>query len=492
MTQFLLKRLLLFIPTLIIISLIAFIISVNAPGDRVEQMMSSTESGGDMFQAGETIQLQQRKFRAHQLGLDLPMFYLSITPACFPDTLHKFYDQEERDALKSLLYQFGNWDLIQSYHSSIKTLLSDLNRVKPDSLDQEIFSKNEIHHAVSQALFNIVALQKASQPNSISAKAAELQKQFSAYPFFGFLQNDLSIMQQKLKLLRTTSSPLGFFIPAVHLYPDNQYHRWLFGDGVVSDGLIRGDLGTSLVSRMPVNEIIWKHIGWSLLFTLISVILAYLISLPAGVYAAVNHGSAFDHSTSVIFLLLHSLPSFWVATLLIITFANPDLLFWFPASGVKPMSGYPQDASVFEKIKLSLPYLILPSIAYTYSSLAFLSRLTRSSMLEVMQQDFVRTARAKGLSERTVILKHAFRNALLPIITVFANIFPLALGGSIILESIFSIPGMGLETYHAIQNQDYPMIIGVFTLTGVLTLTGYLIADLLYAIADPRISFSNK
>jgi peptide/nickel transport system permease protein len=177
---------------------------------------------------------------------------------------------------------------------------------------------------------------------------------------------------------------------------------------------------------------------------------------------------------------------------LLITFANPDVLHWFPASGVKPASAYPINTSFFEKVKLSLPYLVLPTIAYTYSSLAFLSRLTRGSMLEILQQDYIRTARAKGLSERVVVYKHAFRNALLPIITVFANILPAALGGSVILESIFSIPGMGRETFNAIQNQDYPMIVGVFTLTGVLTLIGYLLSDLLYVAVDPRISFQKK
>jgi len=243
---------------------------------------------------------------------------------------------------------------------------------------------------------------------------------------------------------------------------------------------------------MPVSTVIWQRIGWSLLLTFISVILAYLISLPIGIRAAAKHGSTFDRSSSVVLFLLHSMPAFWVATLLLITFANPDVLHWFPASGVKPVAGYPDGASFFEKVKLSLPYLVLPTIAYTYSSLAFLSRLTRTSMLEVLHQDFIKTARAKGLSERRVIYHHAFRNALLPIITVFANLFPAAIGGAVILESIFTIPGMGLETFHAIEAQDYPMIVGVFTLTGVLTMVGYLLADVFYAFVDPRISFSKK
>jgi peptide/nickel transport system permease protein len=156
------------------------------------------------------------------------------------------------------------------------------------------------------------------------------------------------------------------------------------------------------------------------------------------------------------------------------------------------MTGIPEDAGFFERMRLRIPYLILPTICYTYAQLAFLSRITRVSTLEIISQDYIRTAYAKGLSGRSVIYKHAFRNALLPIITVFSNIFPLALSGSVILETIFTIPGMGLQIFQAIMAKDYPVIIDVFTLTGILTLVGYLFADLMYAIADPRITYHAK
>lgn len=491
MLKYLFRRILLFIPTIIIISLLAFVISVSAPGDPVSRMMSSAESG-DVFQSQSAVQLQQQQLWSHRLGLDLPVFYFSMTPASFPDTLYKIYDRGERGALKSLLYQFGNWKAIEAYHSSLKKLFTDLDKIKLDSVSRKKFSGNEIHEAINQARFNTLGLLNSSQTDLIDIRLHEMQAAFSRYPFFSVVLIDLEDVRQKFEEMKTASQPWKNYFPTLHFYSNNQYHRWMFGDGVYSRGLIRGDLGRSLISQMPVNTIIWNHIGWSLLLTLISVILAYIISLPVGIRAAIKHGSGFDRSSSVILFVLHSMPAFWVATLLLLVFANPTVLHWFPASGVKPVSGYPDHASFLEKARLSLPYLILPVIAYTYGSLAFLSRLTRSSMLETIQQDYVRTARAKGLPERVVIYKHAFRNALLPIITVFANILPATLGGSVILESIFSIPGMGREAFYAIQNQDYPVIVGVFTLTGILTLIGYLIADILYAAADPRISFSKK
>src|SRR5438552_2774563 len=183
MARYILRRILLFIPTLIIISLLAFVISVSAPGDPVSRMMSSAESG-DVFQSKSTVQLQQQKLWSHRLGLDLPVFYFSITPGSFPDTLYKIYDRRERDALKSLLYQFGNWNSIEDYHSSVKKLFLNLDKIKLDSASQKKFTGNEINQVISQSRFNTLALLSTSQPNVISIKLNEIQSLFSKYPFF--------------------------------------------------------------------------------------------------------------------------------------------------------------------------------------------------------------------------------------------------------------------------------------------------------------------
>jgi peptide/nickel transport system permease protein len=137
-------------------------------------------------------------------------------------------------------------------------------------------------------------------------------------------------------------------------------------------------------------------------------------------------------------------------------------------------------------------HLILPVLISTYGSFAFLSRQVRTALLEVLGQDYIRTARAKGLPERTVVWRHAFRNALLPLITLFGAVFPAMVGGSVIVESIFEVPGMGRTTYQAIFAKDFPLVIAVFTLTAVLTLVGQLVSDILYALADPRISYQKK
>jgi len=500
MLKYLFRRILLFIPTLIIISLLAFVISVSAPDDPVSRMMTTSEPGGDMMSQGSDVQLQQKKFWTHRLGLDLPVFYFSITPLSFPDTLNRIYDRHERDAQKSLLHQYGNWNAIEKFEIALRQLSLRADNISPDSASQKQFSNNEIREAIQQSRVTTLSLLSTADAGVISFQLNDMQKQFSRYPFFSSLESQRLQAAEDFEAMQASPQPWKNFIPAIHFYPHNQYHRWIFGDGnwitgkgsIYSKGLIRGDLGISFATNRPVSVLIWEHIGWSLLLTFISIILAYLISLPIGILSAAKQGSLFDRASAVIVFLLYSMPSFWVATLLLIFFANPDMLWWFPAAGVKPVTGYPDHASFLTKVSLTLPYLVLPLLAYTYGSMAFLSRLTRVSMLEVYRQDYIQTARAKGLSERRVIYRHAFRNALLPIITVFANILPAAIGGSVIIESIFTIPGMGLETYKAIIMKDYPMIVGVFTLAGVLTLIAYLLADILYALADPRISFSKN
>lgn len=499
MIYYLIRRLLLFIPTLIVITLLAFVISVYAPGNPVERLVTSAESGDMNVRVTSSMQ-DEKKYWTHRLGLDLPVFYFTIAPLSYPDTLYKIFDKQENDAIKNLLNSYGNWNSIQEYRISVWELCAALAQKPADTASIAAYHKKAFEETANQSAFIAHSLLASSDEKVILAKLNALEELYKKYPFFEMQLLQLQNVKQAHTAMVASSSHWRNYIPVIQFHPENQYHRWIFGDGnwltgngsTFSQGIIRGDLGISYISKMPVSEVISSHIGWSLFFTLLSVILAYLISIPVGIKAAVRQGSFFDRSSSLLLFILHSMPAFWLATMLLMLFANTDVIRWFPASGIKPITGYPMDAGFFEKVKLSLPYVVLPLIAYTYSSLAFLSRLMRVSMLETVHQDYIRTARAKGLSEYQVIYKHALRNALLPIITVFANVFPAAIGGSVILETIFTIPGMGLETYQAIQTQNYPVVIGVFTLTGLLTLIGYLVADVLYAYIDPRISLVKK
>jgi peptide/nickel transport system permease protein len=499
MGKYILKRILFFIPTLIVISLLAFVISINAPGDPLDRMVSAIDSGGETGQQSLNTQKEKERWRK-KLGLDLPVFYFSVSNKATPDTLYKVYDDGKRNGLKRLISQYGNWELISDYNRKLSALFDAHRLVQIDSSLIDSTDTGAWKDTLSESRFAVIALLSAWDERIIRTRFEQLNRMYDQLPQFADLQEKLSAVTTAYTAMTEQPSKYKNYIPVIRFHPYNQYHRWIFGDGnwltgkgsTDSRGLIRGDFGYSYETKLPVSGVIAERIRWSLLFTIVSITLAYLISLPIGIRAAAKKNSLFDRSSSVILFMLYSLPAFWVATLLLMTFANPNALAWFPASGIQPMTGIPEDAGFFERMRLRIPYLILPTICYTYAQLAFLSRITRVSTLEIISQDYIRTAYAKGLSGRSVIYKHAFRNALLPIITVFSNIFPLALSGSVILETIFTIPGMGLQIFQAIMAKDYPVIIDVFTLTGILTLVGYLFADLMYAIADPRITYHAK
>ncbi|MGI8892240.1 MAG: ABC transporter permease subunit [Bacteroidia bacterium] len=497
MFKYILKRIIIFLPTLIIISLLAFVISVNAPGDPVERMVVAAQSGGEI--GSQTVsQVEQKKFWRKKLGLDLPVFYVAIRSLSEPDTLYRVFDKNDRGSLSRLTSKYGNWELISDYYNSINKLDNEFLKTRFDSTNLSNYTVDDARQSINEARFETISLKSTYDDNIINAKIEKLKGLFNRFTFLHHLRDDLTEVETNYNEVKSNPESWKNYIPKLSFYSLNQYHRWVFGDGhwitgkdaVYSRGIVRGDFGTSYVTKQPISEVIGEKIGWSLFFSLASVFLAYLVSIPLGIKAAAEKDSKFDRISSVGLFILFSLPSFWVATLLLMIFANPDVFHAFPASGVKPATGYPVGASLWEKMEISLPFIILPLICYTYSSFAFLSRTMRVSMLEVIGQDYIRTARAKGLPKSKVIYKHALRNSLLPIITIFANIFPLAIGGSVILETIFTIPGMGYEIFFAIQNNNYPMIIAVFTITGVLTLVGYLVSDILYAVVDPRISYS--
>lgn len=506
MLKYIVKRVLVFFPTLFAISLFAFVISINAPGDPVENLYEGAKNSNGAAAISESM-IRGKEILRHELGLDLPVFYFTFTSLAEPDTIYRIRDKGEREALSRLLDRFGNWTEISNWYTSLNTLRRQTAQVvKCDTNFVATFTEDSINYISDQFSQKITSLFRTDDPAEIKNKLKFLEGEVNRLGKFGannFLANfttQIKNCQAQFQLIETNSTSWKTFVPVLHFYGYNQYHRWLFGDGnwltgagaEHCQGIIRGDFGISYSTRKKVTETIARALPWSMLFTLFSILMAYLISIPLGVQSAAKRGSLFDRSSSIVLFMLYSLPSFFMGTLLIITFANPDVVSILPANGVKPATGYPLDATLFEKFMITWPYMILPLICYTYSSLAFLSRTMRVAMLEITSQDYIRTAKAKGLPYYLVIYKHGLRNALLPIITVFANIFPLAVGGSVILEYLFGIPGMGPEILTAVETKDYPMIVAVFTLSGFMTLIGYLVADILYAFADPRISYSEK
>ena len=243
------------------------------------------------------------------------------------------------------------------------------------------------------------------------------------------------------------------------------------------------DFGKSFIDDQPVIRKIASRLPATLLLQVVSLILIFCIALPIGIISAVKRNSLFDRVMTVVVFIGYAMPTFWLALLLIIIFGFK--LQWFPISGMTPW--YTVYLDVFGKFKDILWHLVLPVVATAFGGLAALSRYSRSSMIEVMNENYILTARAKGLTERRVILVHALRNALLPIVTIIGLTLPGLISGSFIFETIFSWPGMGQLGYQAIMSYDYPVIMGVGVIASFLTLLGIFLSDVMYAVVDPRI-----
>lgn len=260
---------------------------------------------------------------------------------------------------------------------------------------------------------------------------------------------------------------------------ESQYHYWI-------QDLFSG-MGVSYVDKQIVFEKIKEALSWTIILSILSLFLSYLIAIPIGVYLAVNATKWSSDFIQVLLYILYSIPSFWLITVLFTFFANPDYFVWFDPLGFNDLA-YTEDFG--EQWKIFTKHMWVPLTCMTYASLAFLVKHIRSSMLEVLDEEFIRSANAKGLQKHVVIWKHAFKNALFPLITIAAQIFPYLMGGALIVEILFSIPGIGKLSLDAIMSRDYPVVLGVTMLTAILTLIGYLLADVFYSIFDPRIRFN--
>ncbi len=250
---------------------------------------------------------------------------------------------------------------------------------------------------------------------------------------------------------------------------------------------LRLNLGDSVVDHRPVARKIGERLPLTMSLAGSALALSYLIAIPLGIAAALKRGQIVDRTISFIVFVLYSIPNFAAALLLILLVAGGDYLNLLPMYGASSINA--SDMGLLAWLWDRVLHMILPVVCLTYASLASISRYSRVSMLEALGQDFVRTARAKGLPERLVIFRHALRNALIPIITIFALELPALIGGAVILESIFSLPGMGQLMFQSIDARDTPVIMGITVLAAIVTLLSYLAADILYVVVDPRISY---
>lgn len=457
MLLYLLKRILYFIPTLLLVSIIIFFLSKCAG----EELQCIHDRVYDEAKCIEEATLK---------GFNKPIFYFNLTTTAHPDTLHRIIREERRSTLKKLITQYGNWKEIQSYYKQIDLLNIALAKAQLKTKSNALIKMRAdtkalfVHYKAAAIEDKLISLTIASADSSVVA-----------------LVPQVNLLKKRYKDIQSNSTKKKLYIPQfIWNGIDNQYHFWF-------SNFISGNWGKSVRDNRTVIAKIGARLPWTLAITIPAILLAYLLSIPIGVYTAVYKKSKLDKRLSTFLLFLFSLPLFWIGTLAVMFFTTPAYgMPWFPSIGLQSLSS---EEPIWSQILKNASKLILPIICITYSSLAFISRQLRSSMIEALQQDYIRTAKAKGLSQTKVIWKHAFRNALFPLITMFANVLPAAFAGSVIIEVIFNIQGMGYLLFDSIQNRDWQVVYAIVMIASVLTIIGILLADILYALVDPRVRF---
>lgn len=446
MIAYFLKRLLLFIPVLFLISLLVFTLSKYSSGqpelNKLER--ESKRSGQDNLQA-----LMQLK---RELKLDLPNFYFAIhrkTACPYPNS----YPSPDIVAnLESLAYQLGSWQSAEDYYLELQNL----------SLKSSLSKEAQL------------ILQKAYNQKELNAIKQLLATSNS---------RELEPLKNLLKHLELVNFSWNNFLPKFNWHGvNNQFHHWFFN-------LLQGDFGSSYVDGSSVKERVTLSLYWTLIISLLTLLLAFAIAIPTAVYSAANAGSKWEKIISLLFFGFYALPVFWIGTLAVVFLCGGDFLTIFPPYGLGQIE---EGMSGFEILGIRFAHLILPILCGTYASLAFIHRQLRSSMIKQLSSDYAKAAIAKGISQKQLLWKHAFKNASFPLLTILGNALPYVVSGSFVIEYIFAIPGIGKLTIDSFVARDFPILFTVILLVAVVTLLGAWLADIAYHLVDPRFKINSS
>lgn len=461
--KYLLSRLIQAFFIVLLLSFITFNLSVNSPLDPLDYFSAPVNESDADLSDNSFIETQKQRLR-EKMGYNLPTFYIKL--ASFSHSKN-FYFLNNRE-LKTLL----NTESWKGYNG--EKLLRYLKRI-----EQDIFASSK------QALVRVRrSLIQTGFYESIEKHDAFIEKLK--------LENQDTLANELAGMLATVKQSKSSFrsaVPKLFFYGKNQYAIWLFGNGNERKGVFRGDFGTSVINGKPVIKRILKALPWTFGLSLITIVLSFITSIILGLALGYFNNKWWSKGLSSFLFLLYTVPSFWLGTLLLVFFANPDYLAWFPPGGIKPITGYAsmQNYSSWSHFLQSIPYIILPVVVLSYGNIAVLTRYIKSSTVGSLSSMYTFSARTRGLTEKKVLFKHVFKNVMLPMVTIIGAIIPGLFSGSIIVEVIFSIPGMGLALTDAVLQNDINMAVAIFAISAALSAIGYLVSDILYTLIDPRI-----
>lgn len=441
---------------------LTFWLSRLAPGDPLDRGQEPLPTPTSY--SGFLAQQQTQSVRAQQLGLNRPTFYFAIQPAIYPDTLHRILERARRQLLIDRLNKSGDWASVQAFAKSISNLETTVYR-NYQQLDPS--ARKSLLALIDQAwtkekVTKLAALKSDELPlPELPEQVADLQQTYAA-------------------LGAKTPTFSALWRPSFRWNgTNNQFHSWLTAVG-------SGDLGRSSQDGQPVWDKLTGALRWTFALNCIALTFSIVLGVYLGVLAARYEGRWLDRVVQAALFFLHSIPIFWLATLMLLFLATPDYgIQLFAGVGLNPQlagqSFWAQFLGSWDRLLLPIFCLII------YPSLTFVVSHMRSSTIEEQQKGYVFAARARGIPATAIRWKHVFPNAIFPMITLVGNLLPGLVAGSIILEFIFNIPGVGRLLLDGIQNDDWNTVLAIVLLAAVFTVIGFLLTDMLYRYADPRL-----
>lgn len=455
MLRYLLYRLLWLFPTMILITMATFFLSSRGEENR---LLSFCTSLADIQTSPQQYLECARRERATR-GYDQPLFLFSIHPLSQPGDLYLIDHPDERKAIDRLCWELGCTDAVLAFRDSAFRLLEQ-QALLPTPEPGLRFVAQDLRQAM-------VALLREGDPASVTYQLDRIDSLSGHFPTLA-----PAVFALRNQWNRAAGNPARWrtFVPCLTWHGlQNQYLDWL------AALVFRFDGGTSM-ENIRVFDSIRPLLPVTMLFTGLGILLALAISLPLAIWAARHAGSRAERGLGVGLLALDAVPGFWMALMLLIYLADVESSGYFPSTWL-PDAPFPK----------RLHSMVLPLFAYTYGSLAFLTRTLRASLLEIAREPFLLTAKAKGYSPSRLLWNHQLRPALLPVFTVLGALLPSLIGGSVVLENLFDINGIGQKILDGVMRNEQNLVLAVFTLSGLLTVLGYFLSDLLVAWADPRI-----
>lgn len=461
MRRYLLTRLLLMVPAIWLIGSVVFLLSRIIPGTFADRLAEANEEITGNY-AGTQTDRRQYLQQLKTTGLDKPLFYFSLRSRAQPDTLDKIFPVQHQQFLRNLSGRYGNWPVIAAYYLNLRQLQQAVppspGGKGPAYLQEQVAS-----------LFHLV------DPAEIKERLQQLKQ--TAPITLAILHQALTNVEKSFTNLRQQAAPYNNFVPVFKWHGlHNQYHSWL-------KEIIKGELGNSYRDKKPVLSILQEAMGNTLLLLLSSLLLIFFLGIELSL-ALAGKQNKWRSLVLAILYILDSIPLFITALLLLTFLAGSGYLVLFPVFGLGVNAS--SNDNWLAGLLNQLYHLVLPVICLVLASLPYVTTQLYQATQQVLTSEYITTARSKGLSQRQVLRRHAFRNILLPVITLFTGYLPSLISGAVVLEVIFAIPGTGRLLTDAVLSRDYPVVIGLVLFIAALKAFSHLLADFLYFTTDPR------